>query len=261
MKKLQQKGFTLVELAIVLTIIGLLIGGILKGQQLIANARVTSQMAQIQGISAAVTTFSDTYSGLPGDLSTAATRLPTNGCGGVACVNGNGDGVVGAATAAPVLSAAYGGAPNGENTGFWLDLSAANLISGISGSAVAAGAAITGLPAGKVGGYLAANTITASAGAPAAGTVFWLGGLYVTAGTTNTTAALTSPGPGAGLNLMSPNQAAQIDRKMDDGVNDTGSVVAQGVAASCTAAVTAANPGGYLESTATKNCTLAWKLQ
>ncbi len=76
MKRLQQqKGFTLVELAIVLTIIGLLIGGILKGQQLITNARVTAQMAQVQGVEAATTTFNDTYQGLPGDLTTATTRV------------------------------------------------------------------------------------------------------------------------------------------------------------------------------------------
>ena len=44
-----QKGFTLVELAIVMTIIGLLIGGVLKGQELMENARVTSTVAQVKG--------------------------------------------------------------------------------------------------------------------------------------------------------------------------------------------------------------------
>ena len=60
-----QAGFTLVELAIVMIIIGLLIAGILKGQQLIGNAKVTSQVAQIKGIDAATSTFKDmwTYPG------------------------------------------------------------------------------------------------------------------------------------------------------------------------------------------------------
>src|ERR1700722_1138400 len=92
MKRLQQqKGFTLVELAIVLTIIGLLIGGILKGQQLITNARVTAQISQIKSVEAAATTFNDTYAGLPGDLATASVRLPATGCGGAVCFSGNGD--------------------------------------------------------------------------------------------------------------------------------------------------------------------------
>ena len=38
--KSQQSGFTLVEIAIVLVIIGLLLGGILKGQELINSAKV-----------------------------------------------------------------------------------------------------------------------------------------------------------------------------------------------------------------------------
>jgi prepilin-type N-terminal cleavage/methylation domain-containing protein len=55
-----QAGFTLVELAIVMIIIGLLIAGVLKGQELIANARVTSTVAQVKAIDAAISTFKDT---------------------------------------------------------------------------------------------------------------------------------------------------------------------------------------------------------
>lgn len=70
-----QRGFTLVELAIVMTIIGLLIGGILKGQELMMNARATATIAQVRSYEAAATTFRDTYSSIPGDMPNAQARL------------------------------------------------------------------------------------------------------------------------------------------------------------------------------------------
>ena len=85
LKQTSQAGFTLVELAIVMIIIGLLIAGVLKGQELIANARVTSTVAQIKAIDAATSTFKDTYQALPGILRTPNTRFLTvqrmSGCG------------------------------------------------------------------------------------------------------------------------------------------------------------------------------------
>ena len=72
-----QAGFTLVELAIVMIIIGLLIAGVLKGQALIQNAQVTATVAQIKGIDAATTTFRDTYDALPGDMLTPAPNCRT----------------------------------------------------------------------------------------------------------------------------------------------------------------------------------------
>ena len=74
----QEQGFTLVELAIVMIIIGLLIGGVLKGQQLIENAKVTATISQIKGFQAALNSFRDTYSAMPGDMRNATTRL--SGC-------------------------------------------------------------------------------------------------------------------------------------------------------------------------------------
>ena len=63
----QQKGFTLVEIAIVLVIIGLLLGGILKGQELINSARVRNLADSSSGIQAAYFGFIDRYRRVPGD--------------------------------------------------------------------------------------------------------------------------------------------------------------------------------------------------
>ena len=75
MKITQEKGFTLVELAIVLVIIGILIGGILKGQELIKNASISATAAQLKAFESAYTTFLDLYGGKPGDLASATTLL------------------------------------------------------------------------------------------------------------------------------------------------------------------------------------------
>ncbi len=63
-----QRGFTLVEIAIVLVIIGLLLGGILKGQELITSARVRNLADQNSGIQAAYYGFIDRYRAVPGDM-------------------------------------------------------------------------------------------------------------------------------------------------------------------------------------------------
>jgi prepilin-type N-terminal cleavage/methylation domain-containing protein len=86
-----QKGFTLVEIAIVLVIIGLLIGGILKGQSMIENAKVKRLAKDIEGVRVAVMTFQDRYNMLPGDENGANVPDATD------AINGNRDGWVSAA--------------------------------------------------------------------------------------------------------------------------------------------------------------------
>lgn len=64
----RQQGFTLVEIAVVLVIIGLLLGGVLKGQELIASARVRNLADQQAGVQAAYFGFIDRYRAVPGDM-------------------------------------------------------------------------------------------------------------------------------------------------------------------------------------------------
>lgn len=103
-----QAGFTLVEIAIVMVIIGLLIGGVLKGQAMIENAKVKRMVKQADEFRAAVMTFYDKYGVYPGDENLAA--VPSGG----ADLEGNGDGQIN----------------NAENFEVFNDLGIAGLISG-----------------------------------------------------------------------------------------------------------------------------------
>jgi prepilin-type N-terminal cleavage/methylation domain-containing protein len=92
MPKASQQGFTLIELSIVLVIIGLIVGGVLVGQDLIRAAAVRGQISQIEKYQTAVNTFRTKYDGLPGDLSNAANFgfQPRGSCPG----QGDGNGVL-----------------------------------------------------------------------------------------------------------------------------------------------------------------------
>jgi prepilin-type N-terminal cleavage/methylation domain-containing protein len=90
MSKRKQQGFTLIEIAIVLVIIGLLLGGILQGQSLINSARVRNLISQEDGIKAAFYGFQDRYRALPGDFSQASVLIPNV----LAASNGDGNGQI-----------------------------------------------------------------------------------------------------------------------------------------------------------------------
>lgn len=77
--KLKQTGFTLIEIAIVLVIIGLLLGGILKGQELINSAKVKSVAGEFKNIPIFLYGYQDKFKSLPGDDGAAATHLPLPG--------------------------------------------------------------------------------------------------------------------------------------------------------------------------------------
>jgi prepilin-type N-terminal cleavage/methylation domain-containing protein len=84
----KQSGFTLVEIAIVLVIIGLLLGGVLKGQEMITSAKVKNLAGDQDGVVAAFNSYQDRFKALPGDDANveALGRFGVADCGGVACV-------------------------------------------------------------------------------------------------------------------------------------------------------------------------------
>src|ERR1700712_1750704 len=85
----RQRGFTLVEIAIVLVIIGLLLGGVLKGQGLIDSAKVKNIIQQSNALTAAVNAYQDKFRALPGDDIRGTGQVPS------AAGNGKGDGQIG----------------------------------------------------------------------------------------------------------------------------------------------------------------------
>jgi len=117
----QQSGFTLVEIAIVLVIIGLLLGGVLKGQELINSAKVKNLANDFRTIPTFVYAYQDKFRALPGDDRNADTHI------GVAVGTvGNGNGrIEGNWNDVPTA-----GACTSEACHFWLHVRVANLASG-----------------------------------------------------------------------------------------------------------------------------------
>ncbi len=131
----KQSGFTLVEIAIVLVIIGLLLGGVLKGQEMITSSKAKSLVADKNAILSAFNGYQDRYRALPGDDDQAAVRFTAAQCGGTACQVGNGNGVInpqaataGTGTYNPLQPAPLVAGATNENAKFWQHLRAANFI-------------------------------------------------------------------------------------------------------------------------------------
>jgi prepilin-type N-terminal cleavage/methylation domain-containing protein len=125
-EKKAEQGFTLVELAIVLVIIGLIIGGVLVGQDMIKSAEIRATIGQWEQYNSAVNTFRDKYRYIPGDIN--GTRSVEFGLTTRTGAAGKGDGngllQACAATAAAGLLAGC------ETTMFWRDLNEVSLMDG-----------------------------------------------------------------------------------------------------------------------------------
>lgn len=185
-------GFTLIEIAIVMVIVGLLLGGVLKGQEMIENGRVRNAISSLDGVTAAYNSYFDRYRRIPGDDGPIATLTARGGNWANVTQAGNSNGVI--------LSNAGDTFTGGnENDNFWQHLRAAGFVSGDPN--LAGGAS---MPLNAFSGLT---------------------------GITNDATIMTGPGTTGALagnkvclGRVPGKAAASIDAQLDDGVSNTGSI-------------------------------------
>lgn len=228
--------FTLIELSIVLVIIGLIVGGILVGRDLIDAARIRATISQVEKYKTAVNTFKLKYNGMPGDITqsqaTAYGLLPASrpGDGGGTVIHGDEyiEDEQGMSYYAFALLS-Y------EHLLFWQDLSSANLIDGSFSSAtdgspagITYGTLTSYIPPARMdGAYWFVYSVGRNYSDPGirapVGNYYALIGI---SGINNDFAPSLNIGHRYGL---SPIQAYSIDVKTDDGRPDTGRVMGSNI--------------------------------
>ena len=225
----RKSGFTLIELSIVLVIIGLIVGGVLVGQDLIKAAETRAQISQIEKYNTAVRTFQGKYGYLPGDMPDPyATQF-----GFIArdtrLGQGDGNGILsGLYDTGNGWSSGY--TETGEPLVFWGDLSKAGLIDGAFNTAVIApgqdaddpNQVADFLPRGKAGNGLFVYVISGYESDAANSDFFSSNNFFSLSQVT----AIGGFGRINGNTGLSVNQAYNIDKKTDDGLPAKGNVQA-----------------------------------
>lgn len=185
----RKNGFTLVELAIVLVIVSLLMGGILKGQELISSAKAKSMAGDMRAAATAYFSYLDRFRAVPGDDGAADSHVNgTNASSGGTVGNGRIEGSWASATRTD------------ESYLFWQHVRLAGLLTGSTAAVIGGAANPAYLPTNADGGRLGI-----SAASP-----------------------ITDTGYGGNFLVCSGNVngrlARQIDSILDDGVGNSGSV-------------------------------------
>jgi prepilin-type N-terminal cleavage/methylation domain-containing protein len=187
-KTLTQQGFTLVEIAIVLVIVGLLLGGVMKGQELITSAKVRSFISKQQAVNMAWFSFQDRFQVKPGDMTIAAAQaqISASVLGG-----GNADGTI----------------TSQESDNLWEHLALAGFLSGSYTPAAGAGpAAVEQCTTCMPNGFDARMNLA-------------------TMGFTNAAASAANPYKVRALSGKIPSLVAKdVDTKLDDGIPLTGAI-------------------------------------
>ncbi len=197
----KKQGFTLIELAIVLVIVGLIVAAVLAGQSIIASSRVQAVLSQVKDYKTQVEIFEDKYAYLPGDMVNAEDMWPD---ADYATDNGDGDGAINPAN----IQAAN--IP--EDLLAWEHLYLAKLIPDVmtgDGTDYIVGTTIPAV-AFKPGGYRIASNVSENSSEGVANT------LRLDLAVPN--------GNNFGVALLVPKVAEALDVKADDGLPQTGMV-------------------------------------
>lgn len=232
-------------------IIGLLIGGILQAQAMVVNSKATAVIAQIRSYQAAVSTFKDIHDAFPGDLATAAERIPGCNANCTPFPVGRSNDIVGSGNWAATWETQTGfnanipaASENDETTLFWVHLLLSGLIGGVNDRMLHSSDPVSTAwgethPASPIGGgYIIGYgngtrlpgdlAPPATPGNPAAGPNGMILLLVATPRRGSATDMVMS-----GIQPMTASMAGRIDDKIDDGLPSSGLVMAYGNSASC----------------------------
>lgn len=268
---MKNRGFTLVEISVVMTIVALLIGGVLLGQSLIRSSQLNSIVTDRQLYTTAINDFRSKYLAMPGDFGGLITSTTTGAAalwGSAATTAANCRTVAGSRTSASTVATCNGDGDgiideyndasyNYEQFRAWEHLNNAGFTSvKVNGLMTATFNKTPGtnVPTAKLSGagwaitFLSQSIASTQAIVTTGDTPFkhvlWFGGISPSGVATNQ----TTP-------VLRADEALSLDQKIDDGYANTGEMVAQ-TNASGTACVSSSQ---YAATTGGNICSLVFK--
>jgi len=239
----RKSAFSLIELSIVLVILGLLTGGILAGQSLIRAAELRAVSTEFTRYVATIQSFRDKYMALPGDMSNATkfwgavSSCPSTASTGTLTCDGNGDG--------QIIS-------NNEPTWAWQQLASAGLLegtyTGVNGAGTSTDPVVSSknVPSSRLSPMLWSLGTWSTLSGDSSRFDGNYGNVFQFGGGTNTSSNWSA--------ALKPEEMWNLDTKMDDGVPNTGNVVARRFS-TCTNATTSASTNvSYALTTTSVEC-------